>query len=165
MRSWWNQLANRERWLVGGGSGLALVLLLYTLIWQPFQGRLERLRQTVAEQRADLAWMHRAAAEVKRLGNVPADPRPGRSQDAGRSLLIVVDQTARKAGLGTAVKRVEPQSDNKIRVWLEQVDFDQLVRWLEELRQEQGIQIANAIMDRQTSGKVDARLILQEAGS
>lgn len=163
MKAWWNQLSNRERWLVGGGSVLTLVLILYALIWQPFQKELGRLRQTVTEQRADLAWMRQAAIEAKRLEKVQAGPKSQLPEGIRRSLLIVVDQTARAAGLGTAVKRVEPQGEDRVRVWLEQVSFDQLIGWLDTLRRDQGIQTANAVMDRQASGKVDARLILQES--
>lgn len=164
MRNWWNQLSSRERRLVGGGGVLTLTLLLYALIWQPFQNTLQRLRQTVAEQRADLAWMRQAALEAKRLRNAQDKPSSSPSQDARRSLLIVVDQTARSAGLGTALKRVEPQGEDKVRVWLEQVDFDQLIGWLDTLRREQAIRTANAVIERQAGGSVDARLILQETG-
>lgn len=164
MKVWWNQLSNRERWLVGGGSALTLLLIVYALIWQPFQKELGRLRQTVAEQRADLAWMRQAAIEAKRLENVQPGPKSQFPEDIRRSLLIVVDQSARAAGLGTAVKRVEPQGDDRVRVWLEQASFDQLIGWLDTLRQDQGIQTANAVIDRQADGRVDARLILQEPG-
>lgn len=163
MKAWWNQLSNRERWLVGGGSVLTLLLIVYALIWQPFQKELGRLRQTVAEQRADLAWMRQAAIEAKRLENVQAGPKSQLPEGVRRSLLIVVDQSARAAGLGTAVKRVEPQGDDRVRIWLEQAGFDQLIGWLDTLRQDQGIQTANAVIDRQAGGRVDARLILQES--
>lgn len=163
MKAWWNQLSNRERWLVGGGSVLTLTLILYALVWQPFQKELGRLRQTVTAQRADLAWMRQAAIEAQRLENVQTSPKSQLPAGSRRSLLIVVDQTARAAGLGSAIKRVEPQGDDKVRVWLEQVSFDKLIGWLEALRRDQGIQTANAVMDRQASGRVDARLILQES--
>lgn len=163
MRNWWNQLSSRERWLVGSGGVLTLALVFYALIWQPFQNELQRLRQAVAEQRADLVWMHQAALEAKRLRNIQNNPRSLPSPGTRRSLLIVVDQTARSAGLNTALKRVEPQGNDKVRVWLEQVGFDQLIDWLDTLRREQAIQTANAAIERQASGRVDARLILQGA--
>jgi general secretion pathway protein M len=161
MRSWWQRLNERERWIVGGGAVLAILLLLYTLIWHPFQTRLKGLRQAIDEQRSELVWMQQAAKEIKRLestGSAAKALQPGN----GPSLLTLVDQTAKSAGLGTSVKRVEPQGDDKLRVQLEQVSFDQMILWLGSLKQEHGVVAVNVIVDRQTeSGQVNARLLLQ----
>lgn len=164
MKAWWQGLNARERGVLAAGAALVLVLLLYTQVWEPFHQRFERLRATVAEGRQDLAWMRRAALELERLdrGNSPAQPRPA----DGRSLLTLVDQTARTAGLGAAVKRVEPQGSDQVRMRLEQVSFDELIRWLGSLEQEHGVQAVNAIVDRQAEGgRVDARLVLQGRSS
>jgi general secretion pathway protein M len=166
MKAWWDRLNTRERWMVSGGAALILAMILYALIWQPFQTGLERLRQTVAEQRKDLAWMRQAALEVKRLNNASAGPARQLPQAGQRSLLTLVDQTAKTAGLGNAVKRVEPQGNDRLTVQLEQVSFDELIRWLGTLERDHGIEIVNATVDRQAeSGRVNARLILQEITS
>ncbi len=165
MKTWWNGLSERERWLVGGGSVLAALVLLYALLWQPFHNRLRDLRQTVAVQRRDLAWMQQAAAEIKQLG-AGATPSAPRREAGQPSLLTLVDQTARTAGLGSAMKRIEPQGEDKLRVQFEQVGFDPLLRWLGSLEQDYGVIMVNATIDRQTeSGRVDARLILQGGAS
>ena len=160
MKNWWNNLSERERWIVGGGGTLTLLFLLYALVWHPFHTNLLNLRQTVAAQRQDLAWMRQAALEVKRLSASPvtATARQGNPQ----SLLTLVDQTARAAGLGPVMKRIEPQGEDKLRVQFEQVNFDQLVRWLGSLEQEYGVTSASVSLDRQAeAGRVDARLVLQ----
>lgn len=161
MKTWWTGLSPRERWLVGGGSVLAAIFLLYALLWRPFHNRLGELRQTVAAQRRDLAWMQQATVEIKQLGAGAGPPTPNRA--AGQpSLLTLVDQTARTAGLGGAMKRIEPQGDDKLRVQFEQVGFDLLIRWLSGLEQDHGVILVNATIDRQAdNGRVDARLILQ----
>ena len=61
MKAWWESLSTRERALVAGGAAATLALLLYALVWEPFQAGGRRLRQSVAEQRASLAWMRQAA--------------------------------------------------------------------------------------------------------
>ena len=123
MKAWWESLSTRERALVAGGAAATLALLLYALVWEPFQAGGRRLRQSVAEQRASLAWMRQAAEEVKRLNGA------GAAQAAGddRSLLTLVDQTARAAGLGPALKRIAPQGDDKLSAQLDAVEFDKLV--------------------------------------
>ena len=162
MKAWWQRLNARERWMVAGGTTLTLLLLLYALVWQPFQSRLQGLRQQVAQQRVELAWMQQAAKEIKRLtGAAGTGSRPAGASE-GRSLLTLVDQTAKTAGLGSAVKRVEPQGEDKLRVQLEQVNFDKMILWLGTLKQEHGVIATNVIVDRQTdNGQVNARLVLQ----
>ncbi len=161
MSAWWQRLNDREHWMVGGSAVLVMMLLFYTLAWQPFQAKLTGLRQAVAQQRKELAWMRQAATEIKRLENTGAASQTPRVGD-GRSLLTLVDQTAKTAGLGTAVKRVEPQGEDKLRVQLEQVSFDKVILWLGTLKQAHGVNIVNAVIDRQTdNGQVNARLTLQ----
>jgi general secretion pathway protein M len=165
MMTWWNTLSVRERWMVGVGAGLVVILLFYALVWHPLQRNLAALQQSVGELRADVTWMRQAAGDIKRLNNA-AEANPQDTPVRDESLLVFVDRTARTAGLGPAVKRVEPQGANQLQIRLEQVSFDQMIRWLGSLQQEHGIALVNAVVDRQTeSGRVDARLVLQGSGS
>ncbi len=158
MTHWWQGLNLRERRILLTGVLLSLGLLLYALAWHPFQTRLTDLRRTVAAQRTDLTWMRQAAQEVKRLSSTD----PTLTQQGGPSLPTLVDQSARTEGLGSALKRVEPQSDGKLRVRLEQVDFDQMIRWLSNLERKHRVSTVNAVVDRQDrNGLVNARLLLQ----
>lgn len=158
MKIWWESLSTRERLLVAGGAALTVTLLLYALVWQPFQTGSRRLRQSVAEQYADLMQMRQIAAEIKRLGKTGA----ARPADDGRSLLTLVDQTARAAGLGGALKRVAPQGSDKLSAQLDAVDFDQLVPWLSALERNHRVAVVNLSADRSAGpGRVNARVVLQ----
>jgi len=159
MKAWWETLSARERLLVIGGLGLILALLGYALVWEPFRTSHRQLQQRVAEQRADLIWMRQAAREVKRLsGNAGTSP----TRD-GRSLLTLVDQTARAAGLASALKRVAPQGEDKLSAQLVGVEFDKLIPWLGMLEHDHRIAIVNLSIDRaNATGLVNARVILRE---
>ena len=159
MKAWWESLSLRERGLIGGGMALTLMLLIYALAWQPFRTSYRRLQQSVVEQRADLAWMRQAAQEVQRLSGV--SDRGSKITSDGRSLLTRVDQTARAAGFGPALKRIAPQGDDQISVQLEAVEFDKLIPWLAALERNHPVLIVNLTVDRTaTAGRVNARLIL-----
>lgn len=157
MKAWWEGLSSRERLLVAGGATLTLVLLLYALAWQPFQASHRRLRQNVAEQRAELAAMRQMAQEIKQLSGSGSKP----ATTEGRSLLTLVDQTARAAGLGAALKRVTPQGEDRLGVQFDAVEFDKLVTWLGALERDHRIVIVNLTVDRAAAGRVNARLIVQ----
>ncbi len=156
MKAWWESLATRERALISGGALVALAVLGYGLAWEPFQSSHRRLQQSVAEQRADLAWMQQAAQEIQRLSS--AAPL----ENDGRSLLTLVDQTARTAGLGAALKQITPQGDDKLSARLDRVEFDQLLDWLGALERQYPVVLINLSVDRtETTGLVNARVILQ----
>jgi general secretion pathway protein M len=160
MKIWWEALSLRERGLVAGGVLLTLVLLFHLLFWEPFQTHYRRLQRSVAELRADLAWMQQAAQEIGRLGGA-GEARP---TDDGRSLLTLVDQTARAAGLGGALKQVAPQGVDQLSAQLDAVDFNQLIAWLGELERDHFIAIVNLSVDRTSAtGRVNARVIVRSA--
>jgi general secretion pathway protein M len=80
----------------------------------------------------------------------------------GRSLLSVADSTARAGGLGPALKRVEPEGSDSVRVWLEGAPFDVLVKWLGTLSTIHGVNAETVTMERSdATGRVSARLTLQ----
>lgn len=159
MKAWWESLSARERLLTAGGIALSAALLIYALLWHPFQVDSRRLRQSVAEQRAELAVMRQMAQEIRQLGGTAGKPTVA----DGRSLLTLVDQTARAAGLGAALKRVTPQSEDRLGAQFDAVEFDKLIPWLRTLERDYRIAIVNLSVDRTGLGRVNARIILQGA--
>lgn len=161
MKEFIANLSRRDRVLLAAGGGGTLLVLLFLIAWYPFARHVDRLRDNVAAQRDTLAWMQQAAVEVKRLrGSAPA--RKG----AGQSLLAAADSTARQHGLAAAMKRVEPDGTDKVRIRLEQAGFDDMTRWLELLVREYGVRIESITIDgRNQTGTVDARLTLQAGAS
>lgn len=157
MKAWWENLGARERGLIVVGTVLIMMLLSYVLAWEPLRNSDRRLRQNVAERRADLAWMRQAAEEIKRLGGAGA----ARPVADNRSLLTLVDQTARAAGLGAALKRVAPQGDDKLSAQLDGAEFDKLIPWLSGLERDQAIAIISLNVDRTDApALVNARIVL-----
>ena len=157
MKAWWENLGARERGLIVVGTVLIMMLLSYVLAWEPLRNSDRRLRQNVAERRADLAWMRQAAEEIKRLGGAGA----ARPVADNRSLLTLVDQTARAAGLGAALKRVAPQGDDKLSAQLDGAEFDKLIPWLSGLERDQAIAIISLNVDRTDApALVNARVVL-----
>jgi general secretion pathway protein M len=157
MKQFIANLGRRDRILLAAGAGGALLVLIFLIAWHPFSRHVDRLRDNVIAQRETRAWMQQAAVEVKQLrGSAPA------RQGAGQSLLASADSTARQHGLAAAMKRVEPDGADKVRIRLEQAGFDDMTRWLELLVREHGVRIESITIDgRNQSGTVDARLTLQ----
>ncbi len=157
--SWWGARNGRERWMVGGGLALALVVLPYVMVWEPVTGRVAELEQRVVEERRDLAWMHEAAREVRAAGGGAAPAEPVTDD---RSLLSLVDSSARRANLDGRLNRVQPDGAGSVRVWLDRAPFDEVVVWLDRLQRTGGVRVSALVVERTgDEGLVNARLTLE----
>ena len=59
------------------------------------------------------------------------------------------------------LKRVEEERQHTVRVWIEQVAFDQLIVWLDSLQRKYAITTASLVVERlDQPGRVNVRLIL-----
>jgi general secretion pathway protein M len=160
VKTWFAGLDPRERRLVMAAAALLLVLLLYVGLWEPLVNNVDRLRSSTAQQQSVLSWMQQAAQEVKQLRGGGTVARPA----TGQSLLSLVDSSAKAGRLGTALKRVQPDGEQRVRVWLEAASFDDLVRWLTTLQQRQGVHVVSSVFEAKDEvGRVDARIVF-EAG-
>lgn len=159
MKEWFNALALRERVMVSIAAVFIALALVYAVAWSPLNSSVTRLEQSVEEQQVLKQWMQQSAAEVNRLRNAA-----GGTTDH-RSLLAVVDQTSKQSQLAPAVKRIEPDGQELVRVTLEQASFDDLMIWLGSLQRNFGVSVADVSIDRQAaSGRVNVRLTLQRSG-
>ncbi len=161
IKAWLMSLAPRERLMVSAAAAVVLLAMVYGLVWSPVNSRVAHLQQSVDEQQALKRWMQQAAMEAGQLRGAA-----GPAGEDHRSLLAVVDETARQSQLGAAVKRMQPEGQDLVRVNLEQAAFDDLVSWLGALQVSHGVTVADAAIDRQTeAGRVNARLTLKKGGS
>lgn len=164
MREWFESLDTRQRMILVVGSLLLVPFLLWLLLWRPLVGSVDQLENEVQAQRDTLLWMQKAAIEIRALRGSGAGGKAAGL--GGRSLLAVVDQSARSAGLGNGMKRIEPESADAVRVRLEGVSFDAVLRWLDEMARQFGVTASMASIEREAApGQVNMRLTLQAAGS
>lgn len=160
MRTWWAALDRRERLLVGVACAFVIAAVVYAGIWAPLSNRVAELSQRVERNRTLVDWLHeigpRAAALRASAGTAP------KTRDRTRSLLTIVDRTSKQAGLDKAVKRIQPEGDTRVRVWLDHADFDATVGWLFELEQHYDVHTESArISAEDKGGGVSARLSLE----
>ncbi|MCP4699405.1 MAG: type II secretion system protein M [Gammaproteobacteria bacterium] len=154
MKQWFSRLQRRERYALILGSGLLLAILGYFLMWEPFAAQRASLAKQVAAQRALHDWMEAAARQVRQLRS-----RKGKVPE--QSLLSLIDKSLRQSALNKVNKRIEPKSEQAVRVNFEQVAFNDLILWLARLQNRHGVRANSvAITRRKTPGIVSARLTL-----
>lgn len=156
-------LSPRERWIVGVGAAAVTLTILYLAVVEPLLQAHRRQLDALASARAVAVQLESAAAAVRAAG-----PRSAGAAQAGRgvSLLAAVDQSTKGGSLGKAPERLQPEGEHEVRVWFDDVPFDNLMRWLAELQVRYGIRVQTLDVEAQSAtGLVDARLSLTRADS
>ena len=150
-------LSSRDRATLLAGAVVIVAALFYLAVWEPLDERRTTLIERTAQQTEQLAAMRRSAAEARQLRGRGTTAT---TQAAGGSLLSNVDQAASATGLKPSVKRVAPEGDSTVRVWLGEAPYGAVVKWLEALAK-QGITPRTVQMEHgEGGGRVDARVLL-----
>ena len=153
---WFQKLNERERRLVALAAAMGLLVLLAALF--TLDRDVAHAHARIAHKQSDLAWMRGIAPLLAAEG-------PARSVPSSqRSLIVVVDASAREAGLGSALASSEPSGQGGLRVRLDKAPFDTLVGWLARLSEQHGIRVESATFDNAGApGIVNAGIVLSAA--
>lgn len=151
---WFQTLAPRERVMLLICGVVVAITLIYLAGWKPLVNAHVAREAALERARGIANRIEQAAAEVASAG-------PARTVDRSVSLVAAVDQTSRSQTLGKAPSRLQPEGDREVKVWIDDVPFDKLLRWLQELEQKYGIQASSAEIERSgTAGIVNVRVSL-----
>ena len=155
MKDWFYGLEERERRFLIAGAVAVVLAVIYLFLINPLYSGTAEIGKRVEQKEQDFAWMQRAAATIK-VGSKSSNKVEG-------TLVVIVDRTARAAGLGDSLKTNQPTGPDSIRVRLDSASFDKLVRWLGELQSTYQIEIQSASFDGGGGGPgiVNASVILE----
>jgi general secretion pathway protein M len=159
MKEWISNLDPRERIFLGWGAVMTLGLLVYLFVLQPLQEGMEQAETQVKGKTEQLNRLQTMVREYKQLG--PGEE--GKTAKGGNeSLLSLVDKTSSEQGLKNAIKRLTPEGDDKVRISLENAEFDKVVAWLAELAKEYRLHVDSLVLHPNDSiGFVNGNLQLQ----
>jgi general secretion pathway protein M len=157
MRQWWLERNPRERLILMGGAGAAVLIVLIMFVWLPLQRGTTELRGAVAEKTRMLADLRRAQA----LGASGATGDV--SLAATQSLIGLVASTAQSHEL--VFTRTAPDTTagaDAIRVSFESAKFDDLVAWIEMLERDYGVTVDSfSVNGAQNPGLVTGQTFLR----
>ena len=158
LRARFEALQSREQLLVAAGGLVLALVLIWLLLWQPFA--------LARSHRADELESARAlAVRIEQIG-AQQQARPAGTLAVGNdvSLLSAVDQASKDGVLGKPLSRINPDGEKQVRVWIDDVSFDALLRWVDDLQSHYNVRIDNIAVERRpTAGAVSARLTLTRA--
>jgi len=142
-------------------GGVLLCALLFLLVLEPAQERHVAAMSQLQHLVDEFTWLSAQAPAVAAL-STSAGASGGRVTT--ESPLGAVDQSARAAGLGGALRRVRPQ-ESGVEAELEGAAYTALVRWLAALETQYGLRIETLSLDPGGEpGRVNAQIRVEPAG-
>jgi type II secretory pathway component PulM len=157
LAAWFRAQSPRDQRVALIGGGVALLVLVFA-IFVPLDTSVARAAARVRHKESDLAWMRSVAPQLAAAGASVTAPT------SQRSLIVVIDSSARESGLGAALNSTEPGGPGALRVRLDKASFDTLVAWLAKLSQQNGVHVEQATIDAAgPPGLVNAGIVLRTA--
>lgn len=152
----YNSLSDSERLIANAVTLVVALALIFLLVIAPAQRSVNAAEAKLVGQQGLLQWMQEnegLAREASRGGS--------RSPRSNQPLQTIVTATAPR--LGVAIKRLEPESGNRLRIWVEKVPFDNTMTWLNQLEERHGVTVNNISVDSEREpGLVTAKMVLQK---
>lgn len=158
MKDWYLAQSPRDRLIVVAVGVIALVSLLYALLWYPLSSRLSSTRQAIASKTETLEFLREGAARLAVNGGASGG---GQRLDSEKPPYLLIDEVVRKAGVRQPDK-TEPAGDNGARVQFSEVEFDKLVTVIAELEQ-YGLSITTLTLTKRKPGTVSARFNMEKS--
>lgn len=131
LKTWWESLNEREHQLVTSAGSVLAVGLFYLLVWLPLSNAVVDTRVSLSKQQSLNQWASGAITQIKAAGGSAAT-------GSGGSLTQIVNQSSRRFNIG--ITRMNPK-DDELQLWLDDVVFNDLMKWLAHLEFQQGIGI------------------------
>ncbi len=150
---WYYGRERSEQQIIAGLAVLVSVTILWVGAWKPVSDwrAIEINRQQNAQQLLD--WM-RANEQAAR-----AATSSRQTQSGNRSLIPVITRAANVHEL--KLNRLQPESNGVISVILQQQSFNQIISWIAQLEENNGVSVQRASFDSEDSpGYVNAQIRL-----
>ena len=132
---WFLALSESEQKLLKVAGGFFAIFILFSVFTSLNNGVSEAERKL--RQQTELnTWAEQQIAIIKQ-----AEKGGAINKGAQRSMTQVINSTARK--LKITIERIQPQKDDLVKVGIDEIGFNTLITWLQELESQHNISAKN----------------------
>lgn len=132
-------------------------VLLYFILWQPAHSAVKKLHVSVPLIHADAERLRNQADEVEMLRH-----RPQPALLDAVAMKSAVEESALRHEIHEAISTLDLQQPNAVRITFVAVSFEQWLRWLSALQQEQHIRadsVSVSMLSQSGMVKISATLV------
>jgi len=153
----WESRSAQERKVLKLTVWALIPVLIYFVLWQPAHLAVKKLRVSVPLMHMEAERLHTQAGEVEMLRH-----RPKPAMLDAVAMKSTIEDSASRHSLREAVSTLDLQEPNAVRITFASVSFEQWLRWLRALQQEQHIRadsVSVAVLPQAGMVKISATLV------
>ncbi len=154
---YWESRSAQERMLLKLAAWGLTPVLVYFVLWQPAHNANQKLRSTVPAMSMQAEKLRSQASDVETLRH-----RPKPALLDALAMKSAIEKSAHRHGLLEAISTLDLQQPNAVRISFASVSFEQWLRLLLALQQEQHIRadsVSVAALSQAGMVKISATLI------
>jgi len=152
---YWNNLAARERWLLGTALTLLTIMAVAFLVVRPVLDSKTRAERAHASAQSDLTLIQKNLPLLSGAGTLTTGTQP-----INRNALL---RTAQANGL--EMSRLQPENEGAIRVWFEEVTSQQVFKFVSDTTSTYAAMVSAAQITRKKDGKINVTLTFRPVGA
>ena len=123
-------------------AAMLVIFLLVEYAFDPWKQHLSNLRQSVNNDIETVAWMiNQARQHQSKISQ--AKNKSNKQTDNTSSLITRIEQSAKQQKIYSNVERISPDKQGRVKVWINNGNFQQWIRWVEILKS-QNIDVVDA---------------------
>jgi len=152
--NYWNNLSDRERWLLGTAGSLLFLLAVFFLVMRPVVGAKTRAERAQVNAQKELTLVKQglpflSGGTTSVTGSQPFD----------RNSVMKVVQSS-----GLEMSRIQPENDGALKVWFEEATSAKVLQFISDTTSTYAATISAAQINRQQNGLVNATITLRPVG-
>ncbi len=155
IQQWLLMLNAREKVMVFGGLGVAVLILLWAMVLEPLKTKHIKLETQIQERENELRWMQMAQGSIQQAQNNPVSSRPKTPTNPSQVIEVVLKKYQLKKGLK------QMRGSDEVRISLKEVNVDHVMQFLGELETKYSLHLLKMdIAPLNDKGTVNASLRL-----
>ncbi len=153
----YEMISSRDRIMLNCLVVFLVVVIGFFLVIKPAFNAVEQAQLTLQGKQELLQWMK---SNEHRAKSITGSGSKSKGRKPGQSLLALINQTSGR--FQVSLKRYEPEGSDKLRVWVEDIPFNSLIRWLNSLESSNAVSVINISIDSQKeSGIINAKVVFK----
>ncbi len=153
LKNWFEQLEDNEKKIVAIASIAMLILIIIFAILVPLNNSIDSLKIQVDSRKKSIeTWQ-------ESLPIILANQGSSASYSNEQSINTIITKTTQQFNL--SVSRVQEKSTNEMQVWLDNVPFNDFIRWTNEIQNRYQLKVASVNIrgkDRNGLSSIDIKL-------
>ncbi|STX51894.1 general secretion pathway protein [Legionella busanensis] len=155
MISYWSNLNERERWLVGLGLACLIIYLFYLLIFSPLTSTVEEKEQQLKEKQETLVWMQQVKQQLPNNQHLQA------VSSSKLLSIIATELTSQNQNFQKLPYQLQQTSQGDIQLSFDTVPYKIFLSWLWQLNTRYAISLKQVMIEKTaTSGLVKLTVII-----